>query len=63
MSLASRVGRLEAKAGSNEGPIVTVGEDADGGWYDLHTGERVEPAAVPANARVIVFAVREDGPQ
>ncbi len=63
MSQASRIGRLEAKQGTDARPIVIVLQDADGGWYGLDTGERVEPEAVPANARVIVFAVREDGPQ
>ena len=63
MSLASRVARLEAKRGTGARPIVVVLQDEDGGWSDLDTGERVEPAAVPANAQVIVFAVREDGPR
>ena len=63
MSLASRVARLEAKQGAGARPIVIVLQDADGGWVDMDTGERVEPGDVPADARVIVLAVRDDGPQ
>ena len=63
MSLASRIARLEAKQGAGEGSIVIVFAEADGRWYDPDTGERVEPADLPANARVIVIATRDDGPQ
>ncbi len=64
MSLESRVQRLEAraKAGTEVGPIVFVFEAADGGWT-TYDGERVERAALPANALVVVFRRYEGGPE
>ncbi len=58
----SRVQRLEAKAGTEEGPIVIVFEAADGGWT-TQDGERVARAELPANAQVIVFRLYNGGPE
>ena len=62
MTLASRIRRLEAAAGRGEEPLLIVFAEADGRWRDA-AGERVNPADLPANARVIVISVRDDGPQ
>ena len=62
MSLESRVQRLEAKAGTEEGPIVFVFEAADGSWT-TREGERVERAELPANASVVVFRLYNGGPE
>jgi hypothetical protein len=62
MSLASRVQRLEAKAGTGKAPLLIVYEDEDGEWTTSE-GERVERDDVPANAQVVVIGLRPDGPQ
>ena len=62
MRLASRLDRLEAKAMPTEGPIVIVYEREPGIWT-TYDGESVTRASLPANAQVIVFRRRPDGPQ
>ncbi len=60
--LARRLGRLEAKAATTEGPIVIVYEAEPGVWT-TYDGERITREDMPANAQLIVFRRRPDGPQ
>ena len=60
--LASRLGRLEAKAAPTEGPIVIVYEKEPGIWT-TYDGEPIARESLRANAQVIIFRQRPDGPQ
>lgn len=62
MSLASRVERLEGKAGTGRAPLLIVLEDEEGMWT-TSAGEYIEREEVPANAHLIVIRTRPDGPQ
>lgn len=62
MRIGSRVRRLEAKTGRGEERLLIVYEDEAGVWT-THDGDRIERAALPATAQVIVFRLYQGGPQ